>query len=162
MKKRRSKAADYQEDYLLNTAVFEPERQGISVHSFCHSLLLPNFNSVRKPMPYILAYLVLSGEENYLNEDGDRIVRKPGFFSIVDLNQVHTPRFRRKLRLERYFVLFRVNRFLRGLLDTLFPTGLPHDLAPHPERLKRGFEDIRRVLRKKGVKRQIRRLCEKS
>ena len=84
MKKRRSKAADYQEEYLLNTAAFEPERQGISVHSFCHSVLLPNFNSVRGPMPYILADLVLSGEENYLNGDGDRIVRKPGFFSIVD------------------------------------------------------------------------------
>ena len=101
-------------------------------------------------MPYILVSLILSGEENYLNEDGDRIVRKPGYFSIIDLNQTHAPRFRKKLRLERYFVLFRVNRFLRGLLESLFPEGLPKDSAPDPVRLKRCFEDIRRVLRKHG------------
>ena len=150
MKKRRSQASDYREDYLLNTTQFNPEQQGISVHSFCHSLLLPNFRPGREPSPYILVSLILSGEENYLNADGDRVVRKPGYFSISNLNQAHHPRFRSKLCLERYFVLIRVNRFVNDLLNRLFPAGLPKTLAPAPARLKRCFEDIRRVLRKPG------------
>lgn len=150
MKKRRSLTPEYREDYLMNTAEFHPERPGISVHSFCHSLLMPSYRAERRSMPYILVSLVLSGGENYTSADGDRIVRKPGYLSISDLNQVHPSRFKSNLHLERYFVLIRVNRFLRELLDSLFPNGLPGGQAPDPVRLKRCFEDIRRVLRRQG------------
>jgi len=47
-------------------------------------------------------------------------------------------------------VLFHVNRFLRDLLDRIFPAGLPKGQALDPARLKRCFEDIRKVLRKPG------------
>ena len=150
MKKRRSFSPDYQEDYLLNNSEFQPGWSGIRVHSFCHSLLLPNFTPDQHTRPFILVSLILSGEENYLDSEGDRILRKPGFFSIIDLNRNKTPIPRRKHPLERYFVLFHVNRFLRGVLDDLFPAGFPKGQAPDPARLKRCFEDIRKVLRKPG------------
>ena len=124
MKKRRSFSPDYQEDYLLNNSEFQPGWSGIRVHSFCHSLLLPNFTPDQYKRPFILVSLILSGGENFVDSDGDRIVRKPGFFSIIDLNQNKAPIYRRRQSLERYFVLFHVNRFLRGMLDDLFPSGL--------------------------------------
>ena len=150
MKKRRSFSSDYQEDYLLNNSGFQPGWSGIRVHSFCHSLLLPNFTPDQYTRPFILVSLILSGEENYLDSEGDRILRKPGFFAIIDLNRNKTPTPRRKHLLERYFVLFHVNRFLRGVLDDLFPSGLLQGQAQNPARLKRCFEDIRKVLRKPG------------
>ena len=150
MKKRYSSAAEYKEDYLLNNSEFQPGWSGIRVHSFCHSLLLPNFTPDQNNRPFILVSLILSGEDNYLDSDGDRILRKPGFFSIIDLNRNKTPTPRRRQSLERYFVLIHVNRFLRGVLDDLFPTGLLMGQAPNPARLKRCFEDIRKVLRKPG------------
>ena len=149
MKKLRNKTPDFQEDYLLNTAPFAPERQWISVHSFCHSVLLPSYDLSHGPLPYFLVVLLLSGEYSYVNADQRRIKREPGFLTISDLNRGH-PHFRGKSRLERYFVLIRTNRFLRDLLDRLFPAGLPDAMAPDPLRLKRCFEDIRRVLRKRG------------
>ena len=150
MKKHRFSSPEYKEDYLLNTAEFSPGQTEIRSHSFCHSLLLPNFCPKQDSFPFILVSLILSGEENYINADGDRIVRKPGFFSIIDLNLNKASAHRRRHSLERYFVLFHVNRFLRDLLDDLFPAGLPKGQAPNPARLKRCFEDIRKVLRKPG------------
>ena len=150
MKKRRSFSPDYQENYLLNNSEFQPGWYGIRVHSFCHSLLLPNFTPDEYARPFILVSLILSGEDNYIDSDGDRILRKPGFFAIADLNQSHPKTYRRRHPLERYFVLLHVNRFLRDLLVRLFPAGLSHGQAPNPARLKRCFEDIRKVLRKPG------------
>lgn len=150
MKKRSSSAPEYRENYLLNNSEFRPGRPGIRVHSFCHSLLLPDFTPDEYARPFILVSLILSGEENFINADGDRIVRKPGFFAITDLNRITRTKYRRRQSLERYFVLLHVNRFLRDLLDRLFPVGLPKDYAPDPGRLKRCFEDIRKVLRKPG------------
>ena len=150
MKKRRSFSLDYQEDYLLNNSEFQPGWSGIRVHSFCHSLLLPTFTPDQYKRPFILVSLILSGEENFIDSDGDRILRKPGFFSITDLNWNKASIYRRRQRLERYFVLFHVNRFLRGVLDDLFPSGLPKGKASDPGRLRRCFEDIRKVLRKPG------------
>ena len=149
MKKKRWKTPDFQEDYLMNTASFAPERPGISVHSFCHSVLLPSYSLSSVPQPYLLVALVLSGEHSYINADRERIRREPGCFTICDLNKGSSG-FHSKSHLERYFVLIRANRFLRDLLDRLFPAGLPDATAPDPLRLKRCFEDIRRVLRKRG------------
>ena len=150
MRKRYSSAAEYKEDYLLNTAGFCPGQTGIRIHSFCHSLLLPDFRPNSALLPYILVSLILSGEDNYIDSDGDRILRKPGYFAISDLNQINQKTGRRRHPLERYFVLFHVNRFLRDLLDRIFPAGLPKGQAQDPARLKRCFEDIRKVLRKPG------------
>jgi AraC-like DNA-binding protein len=150
MRKRFSSAAEYKEDYLLNTAEFCPGQAGIRIHSFCHSLLMPDFRPNAALLPYILVSLILSGEDNYIDSDGDRILQKPGHFAISDLNQLHQKAPRRKHTLERYFVLIHVNRFLRDLLDRIFPAGLPKGQAPDPARLKRCFEDIRKVLRKPG------------
>ena len=149
MKKLRRKTPDFQEDYLMSTANFDAERQGISVYSFCHSVLLPNYCSEQGPLPYILVSLILSGEYKYVNADQERIKREPGYFTISELNRKHS-RFQGQSRLERYFLLIRTNRFLRDLLDRLFPDGLPDAMAPNPVRLKRCFEDVRRVLRKRG------------
>ena len=150
MKRRRFSAPEYQEDYLLNNSDFRPGWPGIQVHSFCHSMLLPDFRPNAGLYPFFLVSLILSGEDNFIDSDGDRIVRKPGYFAISDLNQINQKTIRRRHSLERYFVLIHVNRFLRDLLDRLFPAGLPRDHAPDPARLKRCFEDIRKVLRKPG------------
>lgn len=172
MKKKRSFTADYREDYLLNDLAFPPETSGIRVHSFCHSLWQPNYrpdSAVWLFRPLLLVSMILAGEEDYIDEEGDRIVRKPGFFSISDLNYDKDPIHKRKHPLERYFVLFQVNEFLRGILQDLFPTGFPQAVLPNPGRMKSCFEDIRRVLRKKGEQDNVllgamgfRLLCEAS
>ena len=151
MKKRHSATEDYQEDYLLNNSEYEPGFPGIRVHSFCHSRLYPRWRPIDVSRPYIMLSMIISGGENFLNAEGDRILRGTDFFSIHDLNNTGGGKvYLQKETLERYFVLLEVNRFLRDLLQSLFPAGLPQFLSPHPERLRRGFEDIRRAMRKKG------------
>lgn len=151
MKKRQYSPGDYREDYLLNNSEYEPGFPGIRVHSFCHSRIYPRWRPIDISRPYIMLSMIISGGENFLNADGDRILREPDSFSIHDLNNTRSGKvYLHKETLERYFVLLEVNRFLRDLLQSMFPAGLPQFRSPHPERLKRGFEDIRRVLRKKG------------
>lgn len=151
MKKRQYSPGDYREDYLLNNSEYEPGFPGIRVHSFCHSRIYPRWRPISISRPYIMLSMIISGGENFLNADGDRILREPDSFSIHDLNNTRSGKvYLHKETLERYFVLLEVNRFLRDLLQSMFPAGLPQFRSPHPERLKRGFEDIRRVLRKKG------------
>lgn len=149
MKIKKTRTANYREDYLLNNSEFRPDLPGIVVHSFCHSILQPQWQPKLDLFPYILVSIILSGEEKYMDIGGDLIRKQPGFFSISDLNfgiNIH----KRKETLERYFVLLRLNRFLRELLQVVFPAGLPHFMPKHPERLKHRFEDIRRILRRKG------------
>ncbi len=151
MKKRQYSPGDYREDYLLNNSEYEPGFPGIRVHSFCHSRIYPRWRPIDISRPYIMLSMIISGGENFLNADGDRILREPDSFSIHDLNNTRSGKvYLHKETLERYFVLLEVNRFLRDLLQSMFPASLPQFRSPHPERLKRGFEDIRRVLRKKG------------
>ena len=151
MKKRYSATGDYREDYLLNNSEYEPGFPGIRVHSFCHSRIYPRWRPIDVSRPYIMLSMIISGGENFLNADGDRIRREPDSFSIHDLNNTRGGKiYLQKEMLERYFVLLEVNRFLRDLLQSLFPAGLPQFHSPHPERLRRGFEDIRRAMRKKG------------
>lgn len=151
MKKRRSATADYQEDYLLNNSEFQPGFPGIRVHSFCHSRFRARWQPRGQIRPYIMLSMVISGEENFLNADGDRFIRRTDHFSIHDLNIFQSKKiYLQKENLERYFVLLEVTPFLRELLQSLFPAGMPQFLPPHPERLKRGFEDIRRALSRKG------------
>lgn len=150
MKKKNTRTADYQENYLMNDLPYRPDFPGILVHSFCHSFLQPQWRLKLDPLPYISVSIILSGEDIFLNDDGDRIRDRPGYFNISDLNFGTGGINRKKEILERYFIQLRVNRFLRELLQSLFPAGLPQFMPPHPERLKRCFEDIRRILRRKS------------
>ena len=151
MKKKVSRSPDYQEEYLLNNSEFHREFPGIRVHSFCHSRIYPRWRPNDVSRPYIMLSMIISGGENFLSADGDRVLRRADHFSIHDLNNTQGGKtYLQKEMLERYFVLLEVTGFLREILQSLFPDGLPQFLPPRPERLKRGFEDIRRVLRKKG------------
>ena len=150
MKKKNTRTENSQEDYLLNNLPFRLDFPGILVHSFCHSFLKPAWQSDRDPLPYIIISMIISGEENYDTVGGDRIRHRPNYFRIDDLNFTKGSIYRHKQILERYFVLLRLNRFLRELLQSMFPAGLPQFMPPHPDRLKQCFEDVRRVLRRKG------------
>lgn len=150
MRRRNEITADYQEKYLVNESPPDPDFPGISVHAFCHSFLKPSWKSNREALPYIMVSMMLSGDSVYLNPDGDRIQHKRHYFVISDLNLVHKNIYKLHDTVERYFVLLRVNRFLRELLQCMFPAGMPQFMPSHPEKLKQCFEDIQRVMRRKG------------
>ncbi|MBQ6473065.1 MAG: helix-turn-helix transcriptional regulator [Victivallales bacterium] len=151
-RRRRSQDLTYQEDYWYNTSEVPPEFPGLNLHALCHSFLMPQWSqSANVTYNYIMASLILSGKEEAYDEYGKRILRHVGFFSITDLNEAKNTLIRQSETLERYFVLFHVNRLLRQTLAELFPSGLPKFVAPSPQKLRRCFEDIRRVLRKKGT-----------
>ena len=153
MKRKRTKTENYQEDYLLNSLKYDPGFHGLQIHSFCHSLYAPQWQAHRDhPMPFLLVYMILSGEGRCTTSEGDYILEKPDFLSIADLNYQKDSigAQKRKTPLERYFVLFHTNRMLHDVLLNLFPKGLPNFKPPHPLKMKRCFEDIRRVLQRSG------------
>ena len=150
MRRRNEITADYQEKYLVNESQSDPDFPGISVHAFCHSFLKPSWKSNREALPYIMVSMMLSGDSVYLNSDGDRIQHKRHYFAIDDLNLLYNNIYKLHDTVERYFVLLRVNRFLRELLQCMFPAGMPQFMPSHPEKLKQCFEDIQRVMRRKG------------
>ena len=150
MKKRRTKTQSYQEDYLLNTSEYQKEVRMLRIHSFCHSFLTPQWNGDRYKYPFVLVSMILSGTNRYITADGDSVSQHQGYFYISDLNERKDESISlRTEMLERYFILLEVNPHLRVVLRELFPAGLPKFLSSEPERLKRCFEDIRRILRKK-------------
>ena len=150
MKKLRLSNQNALEDYLMNNSEFRSDLPRIRIHSFCHSRLQPAYRPKYVSYPYISASLVLSGEDDFINADGDRILSKAGTFSVADLTRSRPRKHHNQHFLERYFVLFEVNHFLRNILDRLFPAGLPKGKAPDLIRIQRCFEDIRKVLRKPG------------
>ena len=150
MRRRNEITADYQEKYLVNELPPDPDFPGISVHAFCHSFLKPSWKSNREALPYIMVSMMLSGDSVYLNSDGDRIQHKRHYFAIDDLNLLYNNIYKLHDTVERYFVLLRVNRFLRELLQCMFPAGMPQFMPSHPEKLKQCFENIQRVMRRKG------------
>ena len=151
MKTRHSRSAEFREDYWLNPMDYRPDAPGIQLHSFCHSFLTPQWHPNAKRRQYIQVSMILSGQAEYINSDGDRISNQPNFFRISDLNQADpNVTYTHKNTLERYFILLHVNRLLRSVLNELFPGGLPRFMPSVPERLKSCFEDIRRTLRRKG------------
>ena len=152
-RKRRAQAENFQEDYWYNTSEFQPDFPGVHIRAFCHSLLMPNWRStIGKTYNYIMASLILSGKEEIIDENGSKRQRNVGFFSICDLNETKNSFvWQQTETLERYFVLFHVNRLLRKILAELFPSGMPQFIAPQPMKIRRCFEDIRRILRKQGT-----------
>lgn len=153
MKRKRLNSEDYQEDYLLNSLDFDPLFPGLQIHSFCHSFYAPQLQISRDyTVPFLLVYMILSGSNRYTTADGDRILQNQDHFSITDMNYQSPGNFleKREQTLERYFVLFHTNRMLHDVLLNLFPNGLPNFKPRDPARIKRCFEDIRRVLRRTG------------
>ena len=152
MRKRRDQDNAFREDYWLNTTEYRPDMPGIHLHSFCHSLLTPQWHPLGpKRYRYIQVSIILSGKQKYITHDGVWITNAPNFFQITDLNEAADGRqYRHTTELERYFILLHVNRVLRTLLYELFPAGLPGFMPSDPFRLKTCFEDIRHCLRKKG------------
>ena len=63
IKSKRDKTADYQEDYLLNTSEYQPQLPGLRIHSFCHSRLNPHWTPLKSRYPFIIVYMILSGED---------------------------------------------------------------------------------------------------
>lgn len=150
--KHRSKADTFLEDYWINSSEYRSDFVGIRIHSFCHSFLFPRWHSNGQSGPFIMASIILSGEEERIFLDGDRIRNYPGFFQICDLNDSRRITINKQKKiLERYFVLFRVNHLLRGILNELFQSDLPRFMPRYPARLKKCFEDIRHILRKQGT-----------
>ena len=152
MKRRRSISSLFQEDYCLNTAGYDPLFPGIRVHSFCHSRMKPDMKLSSHQSFFILISIILSGRKDYLTSEGDHIVRQKNYFQIADLNnKQEDSTYRLRHDLERYFILVEVNHVLRQILSKLFPAGLPQFQPENPARLISCFEDVRKVLRKKGT-----------
>ena len=150
MQRKISRSSSFEEYFWLNPFPGGGGLPGIRVYSFCHSFFQPHWQPKPRSYPYIQVSMILSGEDRYLNADGDRVVCGPGFFSVSDLNHARKIIHHRKGVLERYFVLLEVNPLLRSILLELFPDGLPRFDPPQPVRLRRCFEDILRQLRKKS------------
>lgn len=153
MRKSRSAAKDFQEVYYLNTCEYDTTRPCLHVNSFCHSIFHPGFLCKKnggKGRAYIAASLVLKGEYERKTQDGERMVFREGCFQLWNLNDTSETVSLPHTHLERYFILFRVNRLLLEILDELFPEGLPVFQAKDPSKLKKCFEEIRHILRKQG------------
>lgn len=134
------------EIYYFNTASYNPAIDGIRVQSFCHSFLYPDWKNTNQSRPYIMAALILSGNEEFVTPDGNVVRRKPGCFKISDINIPSGNVYFGKEILERYFILFEVNPLLLTLLSQMFPEGFPMFMSPAPERLRKCFEDVRDAL----------------
>ena len=152
MKIRHARSANFREDYWMNPTDYRPDAPGIQLHSFCHSFLTPQWQPAeRQQFQFILVSMILAGNAECINHDGDRISNPPNFFQISDLNHNNQKRtYTHKNTLERYFILLYVNRLLRSVLNELFPVGMPGFMPSNPTHLRSCFEDIRRILRKKG------------
>lgn len=154
MKKSRSVTKDFQEVYYLNTSEYDMTRPCLRVHSFCHSIFYPGFLYKKSSTPdkaYIAAAIILKGGYERKTSDGERRVFKEGYFQLWRIHEKQTAVSLPYTHLERYFILFRVNRLLLKILDELFPEELPTFQAKDPSKLKKCFEEIRRILRKQGT-----------
>lgn len=154
MRKSRSVTKDFQEVYYLNTCEYDMTRPCLHVHSFCHSIFYPGFLYKKSNAPgktYIAAAIILKGEYERKTADGERNIYKEGYFQLWRIYEKQTAISLPHTHLERYFILFRVNRLLLKILDELFPEGLPTFQAKDPPKLKKCFEEIRHILRKQGA-----------
>lgn len=138
------------ETYYINTAPYNVECQQIRVQAFCHSFLQPQWQSLRQSRPYILISFILSGSDAYSTGEQGHIRRSPGYFHISDLNFLAED-YRRSATetLERYFILLENTALLQNLLKLFFPAGKYGFYAENPPRLRKCFEDICALLKKR-------------
>ncbi len=138
------------ETYYINTAQYNVECQQIRVQAFCHSFLQPQWQSLRQSRPYVLVSLILSGSDAYTTGELGHVRRLAGYFHISDLN-VLAEDYRRNATetLERYFIILENTAFLQNLLNLFFPAGKYGFYAADVPRLRKCFEDICSLLKKR-------------
>ncbi|MBR7143860.1 MAG: helix-turn-helix transcriptional regulator [Lentisphaeria bacterium] len=138
------------ETYYINTAEYSIDQQQIRVQAFCHSFLQPQWQSLHQSRPYILVSLILSGSDAYTTGDLGHVRHSPGYFHITDLNFLSED-YRRNATetLERYFILLENTSLLQTLLKQLFPSGNYGFYSVDAPRLRKCFEDICQLLKKR-------------
>lgn len=134
----------FREVYDANTTSFETESPVIRVQTFCRSTSYRSWKSRNDPpRPGLIAFLILSGRFSRMRRGNAAEEIGPGYFALLDLRTLDSDFVTVSEKAERYFILLEPNPLLRGLLEQMFPDGLPAFLAGQPERIERCFEEIR-------------------
>lgn len=134
----------FHETYDVNITPFKQGTNSLRVQTFCHSSTRYGWkNDSNSQRPNIIAFLILSGNQQMIFKDGTKIKISPGFFSIINLNNIDRDFLTISDTVERYFILLEVNSLTLNMLDEMFPSKLPAFQAAAPGKLKKCFEDIR-------------------
>lgn len=137
-------SSNFKEIYNVNTTPFESGFPTLRVQTFCHSVSYQNWkNGNGFSRPNIIAFLILSGNQQIIHSDGTKEKVGEGYFSMLNLNTIDVDFLTTGKKTERYFILFEINPLLSAILKEMFPAGLPSFNSPAPEKLKKLFENIR-------------------
>lgn len=137
-------SSNFKEIYNVNTTPFELGTPSLRVQTFCHSISYQNWkNGAGFSRPNIIAFLILSGNQQLIHSDGSKEKVKEGYFSMLNLNTLDIDFLTLSKKAERYFILFEINPLLLAILKEMFPAGLPSFHSPAPRKLKLLFENIR-------------------
>ena len=139
--------SQFKEVYDTNTTSFELGSPGLRVQTFCHSFVYRGWrHSADLHRPNIIAFMILSGEQKLIRQDGSSEMVHDGYFSIINLNTIDVDFLTLSPCVERYFILLEINPLLQYTLKEMFPQGLPAFHAANPERLRKCFENIRQEI----------------
>lgn len=134
----------FHETYDVNTTPFKQGTNALRVQTFCRSITRKGWkNDSSSQRQNIIAFLILSGNQQMIFEDGSKVKIHPGFFSIINLNAIDRDFLTISDIVDRYFILLEVNSLTLNMLNGMFPAGLPSFQSANPEKLQRCFENIR-------------------
>lgn len=134
----------FKEIYNVNTTEYKLGTPGIRVQTFCSSQSRKNWKSDKNSRrSNIIAFIILSGKQQFIYPDGSKKKISPGFFSIINLNSIDYELQTISDCAERYFILLEVNSTILHFLNEMFPGGLPAFQSPDPLKLQKCFENIR-------------------
>ena len=140
-------SSSFREVYDVNTTHFELGTPTLRVQTFCHSVSYQNWRSgTNFKRPNIIAFMILSGKQQLIRQNGSGEIVRDGYFSMIDLNLIDADFLTLSPQAERYFILFEINPLLTLLLKEMFPAGLPSFYPANPQKLKQCFEKIRREI----------------
>ena len=139
--------SQFKEVYDANTTSFELGTTGLRVQTFCHSLVYRGWrHSADLHRPNIIVFMILSGEQRLIRQDGSSEMVRDGYFSIINLNTIDVDFLTLSPCAERYFILLEINPLLQNILQEMFHGGLPAFHAANPPRLQKCFENIRKEI----------------
>lgn len=137
-------SSQFKEIYNANTTPFELGTPCLRVQTFCHSTSYRNWKyNTGFSRPNIIAFMILSGKQQFIRPDGSQELISDGYFVMADLNNTDIECLTLSEKAERYFILFEKNDLLSNLLNIMFPSGLPCFKCIAPDRIRNFFEGIR-------------------
>lgn len=135
----------FHETYDVNTTPVRQGTNGLRVQTFCHSTTRRGWkNDSSSQRNNIIAFLILSGNQQMILKKGSISKVSAGFFSIINLNSIDKDFLTVSDTVERYFILLEINSMTLNLLNEMFPAGLPSFQSAEQEKLQKCFENIRK------------------